>query len=251
MEAAEARRSSIFRITVLSGMALLWVIVATLQYRWATQLSAATEVRIGSNLQSLMTTWHRDFYDELSAVCIAMQVGPDSGAHDAWSDYLQRYDEWTRDGVSSEVAESVYANPDLVREMYDWQTSGTGKPELFRLNPSSKMLDGVRVPPELERLLARLKANSANLRTAMRAWELPASSDIEPPPGNYNQMHAFGLRSNALAGWQLDESVPAFVHPVVHHADPFNSQTPVDRVAVDWLVVVIDFSVIQNRSLPE
>ena len=55
-------------------MALLWVIVATLQYRWATQLSAATEVRIGSNLQSLMTTWHRDFYGELSAICIAMQV---------------------------------------------------------------------------------------------------------------------------------------------------------------------------------
>ena len=251
MEAVEARRSSIFRIAVLSGMALLWVIVATLQYRWATQLSAATEVRIGSNLQSLMTAWHRDFYDELSAVCIAMQVGPDSGAHDAWSDYLQRYDEWTRDGVGTEVAEGVYPNPDLVREMYDWQTSGTGKPELFRLNPGSKMLDSVRVPPELERLLARLKANSANLRTAMRAWELPASSDYEPPFGNNNQTHAFGLRSNALAGWQLDESVPAFVHPVVHHADLFNSQTPVDRVAVDWLVVVMDFSVIQNRILPE
>jgi len=250
LEAAEARRSSIFRIAVLSGMTLLWVIVATLQYRWATQLSAATEVRIGSNLQSLMTTWHRDFYDELSAICIAMQVGPDSGAHDAWSDYLQRYEEWTRDGGSNEVAERVYPNPELVREMYDWQTSGTGKPELFRLNPNSKMLDSVRVPPELERLLARLKANSANLRTAMRAWELPAGTDNEQPPVN-NQMHAFGLRSNALAGWQLDESLPAFVHPVVHHADPFNSQTPVDRVAVDWLVVVMDFSVIQNRILPE
>src|SRR5438874_8589601 len=49
------RMSSVFRIAVLSGMALLWVIVAVLQYKWATQLSAATEVRIGSNLQSLMT----------------------------------------------------------------------------------------------------------------------------------------------------------------------------------------------------
>ena len=146
IEAAEARRSSIFRIAVLSGMALLWVIVATLQYRWATQLSAATEVRIGSNLQSLMTTWHRELYDELSAICIAMQVGPDSGAHDAWNDYLQRYEEWTRDGVRNEVAEGVYPNPELVREVYDWQTSGTGKPELFRLNANSKTLDSVRVP---------------------------------------------------------------------------------------------------------
>src|SRR5206468_8583503 len=96
------RMSSVFRIAVLSGMALLWVIVAVLQYKWATQLSAATEVRIGSNLQSLMTRWHRDLYDELSAVCVALQVGPDSGAHDAWNDYLQRYAEWNRDERSEE-----------------------------------------------------------------------------------------------------------------------------------------------------
>src|ERR1700745_125154 len=130
MEAVDARRSSVFRIAVLSGMALLLVIVATLQYRWATQLSAATEVRIGSNLQSLMTRWHRDLYDELSAVCVALQVGPDSGARDGWNDYLQRYAEWTHNGITSEVAEGAYPNSDLVREIYDWQTSVSGKPAI-------------------------------------------------------------------------------------------------------------------------
>jgi signal transduction histidine kinase len=59
------------------------------------------------------------------------------------------------------------------------------------------------------------------------------------------------LRGNPLAGWQLDERTPALVHPVLHHANPFNSLTPVDRVAVDWLVVVLDRDVIQNRILPE
>ena len=250
MEAVDARRSSVFRIAVLSGMALLLLIVATLQYRWATQLSAATEVRIGSNLQSLMTRWHRDLYDELSAICIALQVGPDSGARDAWIDYLQRYAEWTLAGGGSESAEGAYPNPDLVREIYDWQTSASGTPELLRLNPRTKTLDNVSVPPELEALLARLQANSSDLRKAMSAWEFRPSSKSEPPAGN-NRMPSFGLRSNALAGWQLDEGIPAFVHPVVHHADPFNSQTPVDRVAVDWLVVVMDLSVIQNRILPE
>src|SRR5438876_6413588 len=132
------RMSSVFRIAVLSGMALLWVIVAVLQYKWATQLSAATEVRIGSNLQSLMTRWHRDLYDELSAVCVALQVGPDSGAHDAWNDYLQRYAEWNRDEINSEVAEGAYPNSDLVREIYDWQTSAPGKPELLRLDPNTR-----------------------------------------------------------------------------------------------------------------
>src|SRR6516162_6929177 len=140
MERDGVRMSSISRIGVLSGMALLWVIVAVLQYKWATQLSAATEVRIGSNLQSLMTRWQRDLYDELSAVCVAMQVGPDSGAHDAWNDYLQRYAEWNGNEKNSDVPEGAYPNPDLVREIYDWQTSARGTPELLRLNPNAKVL---------------------------------------------------------------------------------------------------------------
>ena len=104
MERVGVRLPSVFRITVLSGMALLWVIVAFLQYKWATQLSAATEVRIGSNLQSLMTRWQRDLYDELSAVCVALQVGPDSGAHDGWNDNHKRYDEWNGAGKTGTSA---------------------------------------------------------------------------------------------------------------------------------------------------
>jgi signal transduction histidine kinase len=250
LEAMHTRKSSLFRIAVLSGMAMLWVIVALLQYKWTTELSAATEVRIGSNLQSLMTRWQRDLYDELSAVCIALWVGPDSGARDAWNDYLQRYAEWDRDGVRSEVAEATYPNPDLVREIYDWQTSLSGKPELLRLNPKAKTLDSVSVPHELEPLLARLQANSSNLRVAMRAWEFGSSSENENEARN-NSVPGPGLRTNALAGWQLDQAIPALVHPVVHHANLFNSMTRVDRPAVDWLVVVLDLGIIQNRIIPE
>ena len=244
------RMSSVFRIAVLSGMALLWVIVAVLQYKWATQLSAATEVRIGSNLQSLMTRWHRDLYDELSAVCVALQVGPDSGAHDAWNDYLQRYAEWNRDEINSEVAEGAYPNSDLVREIYDWQTSAPGKPELLRLDPNTRTRNSAGVPQELEALLARLKANSSNLSAAKRAWEYGGSTENESGHRS-NQLRTHGSRTDALAGWQLDEGIPALVHPVVHHANPLNSETPIDRAAVDWLVVVLNLRVIQDRILPE
>ncbi len=250
MERDGVRMSSVFRIGVLSGMALLWVIVAFLQYKWATQLSAATEVRIGSNLQSLMTRWQRDLYDELSAVCVALQVGPDSGAHDGWNDYLQRYAEWNGDEINSEVAEGAYPNQDLVREIYDWQTNSAGKPELLRLDPNTKTRNSVGVPQELETLLARLKANSSNLSVAKRAWEYGSSSENESGPRS-NQVRTPGSRTDALAGWQLDEGIPALVHPVVHHANPLNSQTPIDRVAVDWLVVVLNLRVIQDRILPE
>ena len=245
-----ARKFPIFWIAVLSSMTALLITVAVLQYRWTKELSIATEARIGTTLQPLMLGWHLDFYSELSAICVALQVGPDSGAHDAWNDYLQRYAEWNRVRGSGELAEGAYPNPDLVREIYDWQTSAPGKPDLLRLTPDTKTLDSVNVPPALEALLSRLQANSANLRMAMRAWEFRASPENQHPGGN-NQAYTFGLSSNALAGWQLDDSIPVLVHPVVHHADPFNSQTPVDRVAVDWLVVVLDLRVIQNRILPE
>src|SRR5207302_9959927 len=103
---------------------------------------------------------------------------------------------------------------------------------------------------ELETLLARLKANSSNRAVAKRAWEYGSSSENESASGS-NQVRTLGSRTDALAGWQLDEGIPALVHPVVHHANPFNSQTPIDRAAVDWLVVVLNLRVIQHWILPE
>src|ERR1700758_4834330 len=135
------RKFPILWSAVLPGMASLLVMVAVLQYRWTKELSVAAEARIGSTLQPLMVGWHLDFYGELSAICVAMQVGPDSGAHDAWNDYLQRYAEWNRDEINSEVAEGAYPNSDLVRAIYDWQSSTPGKPELLRLDPNTKTRD--------------------------------------------------------------------------------------------------------------
>src|SRR6266567_3845867 len=88
------REFPLFWIAVISGMASLLVMVAVLQYRWTRQLSVAAEARIGSTLQPMMLGWHLDFYGELSAICVALQVGPDSGARDTWNDYLRRYTDW-------------------------------------------------------------------------------------------------------------------------------------------------------------
>ena len=73
--------SSIFWVTVLAGMASLVIMVAVLQYRWTKQLIEATEADMGNRLRPLTTGWHLDFYGELSAICVALQVGPDSGCY--------------------------------------------------------------------------------------------------------------------------------------------------------------------------
>jgi two-component system sensor histidine kinase SenX3 len=243
------RASSLFRVVVLSGTAILLVVLAVLQYKWAKQLRAATELQIGSNLQSMMMSWHHDLYGELSAICIALQVGPDSGARDAWNDYLQRYAYWNRVGTNGEIAEGLYTNPDLIRDIYIWQTSEQPN-QLLRMNPNAKNVDAVAVPKEFEPLLARLRDNSSNLRQAFQAWKSVESTD-NGPAGAGEGLGSPALRSNPLAGWQFDPEIPAIVHPLLHHREPFNDRTPVKGKAVDWFVVVLNLSVLQNQILPE
>ena len=106
---------------VLSGMVVLLAVLAFLQYRWTNEATAASEMRIGAELESFMMKWHGDLYGEFSAICTAMQVGPDSGARDTWNDYLERYVEWNNAlrqlsdffrGPLSELGMSIQAGTD-------------------------------------------------------------------------------------------------------------------------------------------
>ena len=130
---------------VLVGMVALLATVAVLQYRWTNEATIAAELRMGAELESLMLKWHTDFYGELSAVCVAMQVGPDSGARDTWNDYLERYVEW-KNAPPHEALPDVYRNPDLVQDIYIWDTNLQTKPELFRLNAGTKTIEIAAVP---------------------------------------------------------------------------------------------------------
>jgi hypothetical protein len=111
----------------LLGMVILLSAVAGLQYRWTNEASRADEMRIGAELESLMMKWHGDLYGEFSAICTAIQVGPDSGARDTWNDYLERYVEWNF-ALPHESLPYIYRNPDLVGEVYIWETNQQPKP---------------------------------------------------------------------------------------------------------------------------
>jgi len=69
-------------------MVVLVAVLAFLQYRWTNEATAACEMRIVAELESLMMKWHGDLYGEFSAICAAMQVGPDSGGRDTESPLL-------------------------------------------------------------------------------------------------------------------------------------------------------------------
>jgi signal transduction histidine kinase len=228
---------------VLSGMVGLLAVLAFLQYRWTNEATAASEMRIGAELESLMMKWHGDLYGEFSAICTAMQVGPDSGARDSWNDYLERYVEWNN-ALPHETLPNVYRNPDLVQSVYIWDTNLDAQPQLFRLNEDRKKIEIAEVPQPLKTLLARLRAHSASLSTSLRVWQLPREEE-------HNQSEFGPVASSpevvANTGWQFDENVPAIVHPIFQRdGKSLNSQSH-----VDWMVIVLDLDALRKRILPD
>lgn len=227
-----------FWLPVLLGMLVLLIIVAVLQFRWTSQITEATDAQIGNRVQSLMSDWHRDLYREFSAICVALQVGPDAGAGDGWNDYQRRYVEWT----------ATAANKDVVENVYIWEVSQRAKPQLLRFDVDSDKIELWDVPENLETLLTRLHANSSSLAVALRAWEFRNSSSQGRPEPETNG-HA--RPGNALHGWQFDANIPAIVHPIVHHVRSDDSNSPISLGAVDWIVVVPNLRTVQNRILPD
>jgi two-component system sensor histidine kinase SenX3 len=231
---------------VLTGMVGLLATVAVLQYRWTNEASSADEMRIGAELESLVMKWHGDLFSEFSAICIAMQVGPDAGARDTWNDYLDRYVQWNN-ALPHESLPYVYRNPDLVGEIYIWETTQQSKPRLFWLSLDEKRIEPYVVPKEFVTLLARLQANSSSLSTALHAWQLPGRAADSAFAAD-NPPAAIATGSSPISGWQFDPTIPAMVHPIFHHGaeKSLNSGSP-----VDWIIITLDMSVLQKRILPE
>jgi signal transduction histidine kinase len=245
------RRLPLFWIAVLSCMAAVLSIVVVLQYRWTKQLSEASEARLATSLQPLMVGWHLDFYGEMSAICVALQVGPDSGARDNWDDYLHRYINWSHASVNSASVENIYANPGLIKSVYVWQTAGNPTPHLFRLNPDAARIESSGVPASLESLLARLKTKSSSLPIGLRAWEGVGSTASERS-GSQKEYRG-SERSDLTTGWQFDRNVPAIVHPIVaagHHSPHSKVEPSSSKDPIDWIVVVLNLDYIETQVLP-
>lgn len=233
--------------TAVIGIAVLLIAVAILQYRWNMQIRQATEVRLGADLESVMMKWHLNLYRELSTICIALQVGPDSGAGDHWNDYLRRYEEWRSTASNTSFVENISSNPDVVSDIFIYETSRQVGGRLLRLDPDADKIERLVIPVELQALLAHLDGKSGNLRTALRAWESSDSPPTAGPESDKESSAGHNVRRNPITGWQFDESIPAIVHPILHRtADIVRLEAP-----VDWLVIVLNRDTITRRILPE
>ncbi len=220
---------------------MLIVATAVLQYRWNLQIRRAAETGLGASLESVMVQWHLNLYRELSTICIALQVGPDSGAHNHWNDYLLRFEAWRRAASGTGVSENIYSNPDVVKNIYIYEASSPVA-RLLRLDPDANRIGSSAVPPELGPFLTYLQQKSGTLRVALRAWDPEGSRQTKPSERDLNE-----LQARTTTGWQFEESIPAIVHPIVHQSDERRNRTS----QVDWLMVVLNREAITSRILPQ
>jgi signal transduction histidine kinase len=208
---------------------------------------------MGGELQSVMMKWHMDFYAEFSAICVALQVGPDSGARDDWDDFLQRYEEWSRAPSNPASIENIYTNPDLVRSVYIWETSRQSNPQLLHLNWRAGKIETASVPPDLKALLAHLQQNSMSLQAALHAWASDDSTRKERLQSAEPTAPTYRLGRGVTTGWQFDEEIPAVVHPILHRTrhGSVHAKAPTNLDPVDWIVIVLNLDTVKNRIFPE
>ncbi len=213
-------------------VALFWL--GILLYRWSLQVSEVTRLRVGVGLQAMMTDWQLEFYRRISETPIALQVGPDSGAHDDWKDYSERYRRHIRQT----------ADPGLVKDVFLWETSRTPNPRLLRFDSNQEALAATTVPPSLTPLLTQLQQNSSSLPRALQLWR--ASS---PHSGEQAAPSAAPFDA-VVTGWQFAPDIPAVVHPIIHHRMPGDSARADVPSIPDWIVIIYDWGNISTELIP-
>ncbi len=222
------------------GITLLFIVTALIQYRWNLQIKRAAETGLGASLESVMVKWHLNLYRELSTICIALQVGPDSGAHNHWNDYLLRFEAWRRAAGGKGVDENIYSNPDVVSNIYLYETSAPGA-RTFRLDPDANRIETSATPMELRPFFDYLRTKSGTLRLALDAWEPNNSAQTNAFEGDLNE-----LEKKTTTGWQFEAGIPAIVHPLVHQFNEGRGR----NTSVDWLIVVLNRDAIISRVFP-
>ena len=242
---------AVLRNVVPLAIVGLLATIGVLQYRWIKQIRGDMEDRARSSMETAMTQWSREFYRGLYTICGRLIADPDADSKEGWTDYQQRYSAWRHEEYHYDPAIAAQPGTSMVSKVYIWETASGGSPELFLLETHNNKIEPVAVPSQLEPLLARLRENSQSYEVAMRAWELPHASSPSSAT-NESSRHTVQLDPH-YTGWQLDQGIPAMVHPLVHHERPMahvDGPLPPAHGPVDWMVVVLDLGTIQKNTFP-
>ena len=209
-----------FRLPMLaSAVALLGLIalLATLQYRWLGQISAAERDRMAATLRTRASGFAEDFDRELNRAYLLFQAGPTADGDNTVVQMAARYDRW----------QATSRFPRMIKDIYLYSS---GAAALRRFDPATRFVEPSEWPPALD-----------GIRASVADAARPA-----PPQGSGVRLHA-----GVPAMWP---DVPAMVIPapmmfMLTTPDRSPAVTP-DRVRPSYVVLLLDGRYIRDEMLP-
>lgn len=169
---------------VAAALLGLIVLLATLQYRWLGQVSAAERERMKASLATSASGFARDFDREVTRAYLTFQVDPVHEGENLASRMATLHDSWR--------ATSRY--PRLIKDIYMVPRAGESG-TLQRFNPTARVIEPVEWPASLEPVRQQLQA--------------PLEGSL--PPTSLGPGTTMMIRSMPNVVW---ESVPALVVPM-------------------------------------
>ena len=209
---------------VAAGLLGLIALLATLQYRWLGQVSAAERERMKTNLSARAAGFASDFDREITRAYFMFQLEPTRDDVNVAAHVSQRYDQW--------LATSRY--PRLVKTVYLATRVDEREPKLQRYNPSTRFVEPTDWPEPLVPIRAALQPSA------------PVSA-----PGS-----TIVVRTVPATVW---EAVPALVvpAPVVYFGTArlpllpsLDRQRELKFPLPSFVVIVLDRDYVSNEMLP-
>jgi signal transduction histidine kinase len=229
-----------FTAAMIVPAAIVVIVLAVLQYRWSNQVSEATSIRLADSLQMSMINWHLDFFRDFSEICISMQIEPEGGAQEDVDQYARRFAEWKK----------VTVHPGLVSNLYIVKFDQASNPQALRLNSSIRGFEPSAWPANFAGLREDLLQASANLPRAGPGSALSEFTGL-PSQASPEEFADSFYTGSPLRGWRFAPNIPALVHPVVHNPGADANQQNSGHRGVDWMVITLSSTEIQNKILPD
>jgi signal transduction histidine kinase len=208
---------------VAAALLGLIALLATLQYRWLGQVSAAERERMKTNLAARASGFAQDFDREITRAYFSFQLDPlQEGGVNLAAHLSERHDHWK--------ATSRY--PRLVKDVYVASRAGEQDATLQRFNPSTRFVEPSEWPAELA----------------------PIRAALEPAPPITPKATTIFVRTMPATVW---DAIPALVVPApmvlfgsTRVPTGPEGAAPVRLPPMSFVVLTLDREYVANEMLP-
>jgi signal transduction histidine kinase len=208
---------------VAAAMLGLIALLATLQYRWLGQVSAAERERMKANLSARAASFAQDFDREITRAYLTFQLDPLQAEANLATQIAGRHDRWQATSRFPRIVKQVYVVP---------RGAGTSQP-LQRFDPSTRFVAPAEWPEALE----------------------PIRASLNRPPTPSGRGETVLVRTIVNSVW---ESVPALLVPapvILFSQSPpaVPRETLPERLmpaTVSYVVLLLDRDYIAGEMLP-